>query len=202
MHIKANTHNLEQRIDACLAKLKETRPGLTMSWHWVEVQMSHRMHRMAGRVKFYRNQDRMVIEFSESLFANMTEQEKTGTVAHELAHAINFRLPETGDNHNAGWKYLCKDLGGDGTRLLETHAKVKRNVVKRVVLADQDKNCAMTLTTARRAERLMVSHARMIRLGCLAMDWNDKTYKWASWINDDLRVVAVLKESAGWKLVS
>lgn len=34
------------------------------------------------------------------------------TIPHEIAHIVNFARCETGKNHNAGWKAVCKRLGG------------------------------------------------------------------------------------------
>jgi len=38
------------------------------------------------------------------------------TVPHEVAHLVNFRDPRTGNNHNAGWASVCRQLGGTGLR--------------------------------------------------------------------------------------
>ena len=36
------------------------------------------------------------------------------TLAHEMAHIVNFLSPKTGKNHNRGWKNVCLRLGGNG----------------------------------------------------------------------------------------
>lgn len=38
------------------------------------------------------------------------------TVPHEIAHLVCFENPQFGDNHNAGWKRVCRALGGNGER--------------------------------------------------------------------------------------
>jgi predicted SprT family Zn-dependent metalloprotease len=38
------------------------------------------------------------------------------TVPHEIAHLACFMRPELGDNHDAGWKRICRELGGSGER--------------------------------------------------------------------------------------
>lgn len=195
-----NSHNLEQKINDCIAKLAEKRTVQRYTWDFVEVRMSSRFRIRAGQVKFWRLKNRMLVEFSEVLFAGMTEQEKYDVVAHELAHVVCFRNPEMGDNHDAGWKAVCRDMGGDGERLSEATTKLKRNIVRRVVLTDVDKHYAITITTARRASRIMAARPRCVRLGSIALDWNNKTYRWDKVVNMDCRTLAVLK--GDWKLVS
>ena len=38
------------------------------------------------------------------------------TVPHEIAHIVCFMRPELGRNHDAGWKQVCRALGGGGER--------------------------------------------------------------------------------------
>ncbi len=38
------------------------------------------------------------------------------TVPHEIAHIVCFMRPELGSNHDAGWKQVCRTLGGTGER--------------------------------------------------------------------------------------
>lgn len=38
------------------------------------------------------------------------------TVPHELAHIVCFFKPSLGRNHDAGWKSVCRRLGGTGER--------------------------------------------------------------------------------------
>jgi predicted SprT family Zn-dependent metalloprotease len=201
MNIKPNTFNLQNRIDYCLALLAQNRPNVEMSWHDTEVRMSHRLKRCAGRVKHWRVTGKLLVEFSESMFANMTEMEKTETVAHELAHCVCFRNPMLGSNHDRGWKAVCRDMGGDGSRLLVTHAPVQKNVVKRVVLADKANAYSLMIRTKMQAERLTCVRPEVVRLGSIAINYNDKTYRWASVVNQDVLTIKVLKESLGWKLV-
>jgi hypothetical protein len=202
MKIAPNTHNLEKRVAYCLALLAENRPNVEMSWDNVEIRMSNRFRRLAGRCKFWRALDKIVVEFSEALFASMTEMEKTGTVGHELAHAVCFRKPMLGNNHDAGWKSLCRDMGGDGDRLLMVKAPLVKNVVKRAVLADKDKGCALMVTTKMKAEKILCVSRSIVYLGSIAVNYNDKTYSWASVINPDVKAIKVLKESLGWKLIA
>jgi predicted SprT family Zn-dependent metalloprotease len=202
MNIHPNAYNLANRIEHALAIFKERNPILAerMSWHDVEVKMSHRLRRAAGRCMFFRKLDKFRVEFSESMFAGMTEQEKTGTVQHELAHVVAFRL-NAGENHDGNWKRLCYDMGGDGERLLRTKAEVQKNVVKRVVLADKANAYSLMIRTKMQAERLTCVRPEVVRLGSIAINYNDKTYRWASVINQDVLTIKVLKESLGWKLV-
>lgn len=38
------------------------------------------------------------------------------TIPHEVAHLVTFMRPELGRNHDAGWKRVCRALGGSGER--------------------------------------------------------------------------------------
>jgi len=38
------------------------------------------------------------------------------TIPHEVAHLVCFARPELGNNHNPGWKRVCRSLGGTGNR--------------------------------------------------------------------------------------
>lgn len=203
MNIRPNAYNLANRIEHALAIFKERNPTLAerMSWHDVEVTMSHRLRRAAGRCMFFRKLDKFRVEFSESMFAGMTEQEKTGTVQHELAHVVAFRL-NAGENHDRNWKRLCYQMGGDGERLLRTAAVTKKNLIKRIVLTDTADNHNLMIRTKMQAERLTCIRRSVVRLGCIQMDQNTKTYKWVSVINNDIKAIKVLKESTGWKLIA
>lgn len=203
MNIRPNAYNLANRIEHALAIFKERNPTLAerMSWHDVEVTMSHRLRRAAGRCMFFRKLDKFRVEFSESMFAGMTEQEKTGTVQHELVHVVAFRL-NAGENHDRNWKRLCYQMGGDGERLLRTAAVTKKNLIKRIVLTDTADNHNLMIRTKMQAERLTCIRRSVVRLGCIQMDQNTKTYKWVSVINNDIKAIKVLKESTGWKLIA
>ena len=36
------------------------------------------------------------------------------TIAHEIAHLVTYARPDLGRNHNAGWRKICIELGGNG----------------------------------------------------------------------------------------
>lgn len=203
MNIKPNNYSLENRVAHALAIFRERNPELSerMSWHDVEVRMNPRLRRAAGRCIFYRKLDRLVVEFSEPMFAGMTEMEKTGTVQHELAHAVAFRTV-AGKDHDWGWKKLCRDMGGDGERLLRTQAVTQKNLVKRFVLADKDKNYELHVRTKMQAEKLLTYKANLMCLGTIEVDQTSKTYKWATAISHEIKKIPVLREDAGWKLIA
>ena len=202
MNIAPNVYKLEQRVEHALAIFKERNPALAerMTWENVDVVVNYRTRRVGGRCAYYRQIDKLRVEVSDHLFANMTEMERTETVQHELAHAVCFRLG-VGDNHDAGWKSVCRDMGGDGERTFTTKAVSKRNVIKRVVLADTANAYNLMIATMMKAARIQMVNAKIVPLGSIAINHNDKTYRWASVVNQDVKKIKVLKESAGWKLV-
>lgn len=203
MNIRPNLYNLANRTEHALAIFKERNPALAerMSWHDVEVRMNPRLRKAAGRCIYYRKLDRLVVEFSEPMYAGMTEMEKTGTVQHELAHAVAFRTG-AGDNHDAGWKRICYQMGGDGERLLNTKAVTQKNLVKRVVLTDKTNNYNLLVRTKMQAEKILRFRANLMSLGTITVDPTNKTYRWATAISPEIKKIPVLKEDAGWKMIA
>jgi predicted SprT family Zn-dependent metalloprotease len=203
MNIKPNLYNLQNRVEHALAIFKERNPALAekMLWHDCEVRMNHRLRRAAGRCIFYRKLNKLALEFSEPMFAGMTEMEKTGTVQHELAHAVCFRTG-AGDDHNAGWKRVCREMGGDGERLLSTKAVTQKNLVKRVVLTDRNNSYNLMVRTKMQAEKLLTYKANLTSLGTILVDPTNKTYRWATAISQEIRKIPVLRQDAGWKLIA
>jgi len=60
----------------------------------------------------YCNYTNKTIALSKYYIINNTEESVTGTIIHEIAHALT-----RGDNHGKKWQAKCIELGGDGKRL-------------------------------------------------------------------------------------
>jgi hypothetical protein len=209
MDIKANSHELEKRIRDALAVLAEKNPGLAaaMLWHGIEVRMSARLQRCVGRVKFWRQRDVFLMEFSASLFAQLSDHMKTDTVIHELAHIICFRTGR-GDGHCSGWKSVCRDMNGSGERLINAAmGTVKKNLISRLVVVDKCVPTKLHLVTSRGYAKLMQrsTQAQWVSLGRMRLNPNDGTYRWVHVVQElsahALLDLAIL-DRAKWRLVS
>lgn len=74
--------------------------------------------RVAGRAGFtnrhgYRS---YFLQFNAEAVEKYTEEMVTDTIAHEIAHIICYVRPQLGNGHDAGWKRVCRSLGGDDSR--------------------------------------------------------------------------------------
>ena len=70
------------------------------------------------------------LRFNEEAILKFPE-EMADTIPHEVAHLVCFARRELGKNHDAGWKRVCRMLGGDDSRthdMVLTPAKEKVRV--------------------------------------------------------------------------
>lgn len=44
------------------------------------------------------------------------DEQANNTIPHEIAHIVCMKMPHLGKHHNAGWKRVCRSLGGDDSR--------------------------------------------------------------------------------------
>lgn len=56
------------------------------------------------------------LKFNAEAIAKYTDEMVDTTIAHEIAHIICYIRPALGRNHDAGWKKVCRSLGGDDAR--------------------------------------------------------------------------------------
>jgi hypothetical protein len=195
MNIAPNAHNIQKRIDYALANLKQNAPDLaaSMSWHWTEIVMSKRLRRCAGRCSYWRHKDILKVEFSEDMFNNLPEMEKTDTVIHELAHAVCMRLT-LDKGHGREFKRVCRLMGGSGDRVLKVEGgQIKRNLVKRWVLTRRISPEKLFIRTRKDADRLPYVYPDVVLLGVIQVDQNEKKIKWVSVCADAIRTVNPLE---------
>ena len=57
-----------------------------------------------------------LLKFSLEAAALNPDEMLNDTIPHEVAHLVNFWDKRTGDDHNPGWKNVCRRLGGTGVR--------------------------------------------------------------------------------------
>lgn len=199
MKISANSFNLQGMVDTALANLQRNNPSLAqaMSWHDVTFEMSNRQKRAIGLCKSYRLTGRIVISFSASAFASMSEADRQDTVSHEMAHAICFRL-QCGEGHDYRWAKICRDMGGDGQRTFKGEVAVKRNVVKRYIMARKSAPEKILIRTRKQADNLTVIYRDVVLCGVVSVSVSDKRVKWLSVTAEAFRSINPL--GAGYKL--
>lgn len=56
------------------------------------------------------------LRFNPEAINNYFQEMINDTIPHEVAHIVCFIRPELGKNHDAGWKRVCRMLGGDDSR--------------------------------------------------------------------------------------
>lgn len=56
------------------------------------------------------------LRFNPEAILNHNEDMTKDTIPHEVAHLVCFARRELGNGHDAGWKRVCRQLGGDDSR--------------------------------------------------------------------------------------
>lgn len=81
---------------------------------------------VAGRARILNH--RYILQFNPEAVINYNEDMTDNTIPHEVAHIVCFNQPNLGEGHDAGWKRVCRMLGGDDSRTHDyvlTLAKIK-----------------------------------------------------------------------------
>lgn len=68
------------------------------------------------------------LRFNPEAILKYNEDMTNDTIPHEVAHLVCFNRRELGTDHDAGWKRVCRSLGGDDSRthdMVLTKAKHK-----------------------------------------------------------------------------
>lgn len=85
-----------------------------------------------------RRSKRCFLTFSLEAIQKYPDEMVNDTIPHEVAHLVCFIKPHYGSNHDAGWKRVCRNLGGDDSR---THhldvTPAKQKVITRYVYVVQ-----------------------------------------------------------------
>lgn len=67
------------------------------------------------------------LRFNHEAILKHNEEMTNDTIPHEVAHIVCYIKPQLGRNHDAGWKAVCRRLGGDDSRthdMVLTPAKI------------------------------------------------------------------------------
>lgn len=106
-----NLETVRREIADCLERA-EKHYGFTES---VEVKYDLR-GRNSGQARYDSFTGKLTLRLNSQLFTPEYSDELKNTIAHEVAHLVCYIYPRLGKNHDAGWRRVCIQLGGDGSR--------------------------------------------------------------------------------------
>jgi predicted SprT family Zn-dependent metalloprotease len=115
-----NTVKAIQAVEASL-EVADEKYGTNLSGN-VRIRCDIRGHKVAGQARWRTNRfsgDTFDYELrlNPRAIENTWHETLTDTIPHEVAHLVCVARPELGRNHDAGWKRVCRALGGTGERL-------------------------------------------------------------------------------------
>lgn len=99
-----------------LLKVAGKRYGLDMSKVAIRFDLRGRSAGMAGCQRdWHGNTSNHYLRFNVDMMARDGFQHVfEETVPHEIAHVVCYMNPKLGKDHDAGWKHVCRSLGGSG----------------------------------------------------------------------------------------
>lgn len=112
--------------------------------HNISFSINMRKRTTAGVCFHHKLTKRIRLEFSHSVFSSIVSKSQYNTVVHELAHAIQFFYRHT-SHHDSEFYSICDRMNGEASRCHSYN--VKRNVVKRFKIIDNDTGRLHTCTT-------------------------------------------------------
>ena len=80
----------------------------------VSIKIDIKGTRIAGQAR-YKNSE-YILRFHPLAVENYYEHMVSTTIPHEVAHIVCMKNPALGCNHDAGWKKVCRILGGSAER--------------------------------------------------------------------------------------
>lgn len=97
------------------------------------VKFSSRAKRYVGQYTYYPRDKIHCITYSIYHIQNRYENVLNNTIPHEIAHFV-CRIHNLGNNHDEGWKFVCRELGGNGQRCSN-----RLEVPRAISIAEQEK---------------------------------------------------------------
>lgn len=84
----------------------------------VVVNVNIKGYRTAGQAGWSRKGgiERFYLRFHPLAVSKYYEEMVNIVIPHEVAHMVCYKDPSRGQNHNLGWKRVCRMLGGNGVR--------------------------------------------------------------------------------------
>jgi len=132
--MQAKIQAVKDKIAQCI-KLAETNFGITMPQVQVRFDLKGRVAGMAGyQYSFKTGPCNFYLRFNVthmSLGGQSWEHILNDTVPHEVAHTVCQAFPKHGRAHDAGWKNVCRILGGNGNRCYKAEEAPEAVAVQR-----------------------------------------------------------------------
>lgn len=100
-------------VRKCLTLAGE-RYGLEEQMKLVKIRLDIRGYRVAGQA--CRKGFQFSLRFHPDAIVKHYDEMVKDTIPHEVAHTVCQMNPTLGKNHDAGWKRVCRALGGDDSR--------------------------------------------------------------------------------------
>jgi SprT protein len=122
--MNAEIQAIKNKVQECV-KIAEAKFGIKMPYIEIRFDLRGRAAGMAGLVRrmsgdqFYLRFNVQHMRLGGQTWLHLLNE----TVPHEVAHTVCQAFPKFGRNHDAGWKRVCRALGGNGsTRYSENDA--------------------------------------------------------------------------------
>lgn len=106
-------NTFKQLVRECLTRAGE-QYGLEKQMENVDIRLDIRGYRCAGQA--IRKGFQFSLRFHPDAVLKHWDEMVNNTIPHEVAHTVCQMRPELGRNHDAGWKKICRALGGDDAR--------------------------------------------------------------------------------------
>jgi predicted SprT family Zn-dependent metalloprotease len=100
-------------VRECLTRAGE-KYGLEEQMANVAIRLDIKGYRCAGQA--VRRGFQFSVRFHPDAVMKHWDEMVNNTIPHEVAHTVCQMRPELGKNHDAGWKRVCRSLGGDDAR--------------------------------------------------------------------------------------
>jgi SprT protein len=108
-----NLETFKTLVRKCLTRAGE-QYGLEEQMKNVKIRLDIRGYRCAGQA--VRKGFQFSVRFHPDAIMKHWDDMVNNTIPHEVAHTVCQMNPTLGKNHDAGWKRVCRRLGGDDSR--------------------------------------------------------------------------------------
>lgn len=145
---QAKLEQFRKEVRKCLTKAGE-KYGLEKQMEHVKIRLDIKGYRCAGQA--VRKGFQFSVRFHPDAIIKHWDEMVNDTIPHEVAHTVCQMNPTLGKNHDAGWKRVCRALGGDDSR---THDMVFGDKPKRT-------ECWYRTTTGELVDLGPIRHAKV-----------------------------------------
>lgn len=169
-------------INASLKRANELF-GTTFSLLNVEVDFNIK-GRCAGRaypLRYSACKTKYRLSFNMEAILKYNQNMTKDTIPHEVAHLVCFAQPIRGKNHDAGWKRVCRMLGGDDSRthdmVLTKHREKQRVRFIYEVMGHEVAVGPVHHKRIQAGQEYTIRHPKHGKTRIYASDWKDDAAK-------------------------